>query len=202
MSNAALISRIVKLPARKWRRFSGNRSGVASIEFAMVVPLMVMMFIGIVEFSQAITVDRRVNQVASSTADLIARSKATTTSEMNGIMDVIDELMKPYADAPIRLTATNVIASMSDETNTVVCWSYNHTNGGAANYNNGQSYTLPTGVVEKGESVVVVEVDYQYTPLLFSMFIQNAVTFSDTFYLKPRLSSSIEFNSNKCTPPA
>jgi Flp pilus assembly protein TadG len=202
MLNAIRPKHLAGMPVRAWRRFAGNRSGVASIEFAMVVPLMVMMFIGIVEFSQAITVDRRVNQVASSTADLIARTKATTSAELNGIMDIIDELMKPYADSPIRLTATNVIASTSNASTTVVCWSYNHPNGGVGTYSNGSSYTLPTGVVEKGESVVVVEVNYQYTPVLFSMFIKNAITFSDKFYLKPRLSSSIEYNTNKCTAPA
>ena len=49
--------------------------GVAAIEFAMIVPIMSAMFIGAVEVSQAITVDRRVTQVASSTADLVARAE-------------------------------------------------------------------------------------------------------------------------------
>ena len=70
------------------------------------------------------------------------------------------------------------------------------------NYSVGDSYTLPTGVVEAGESVVVVEVEYAYTPLIFSYFINGTIDFDDKFYLKPRLSSSIEFNSVKCTPPA
>ena len=41
----------------------------------MIVPIMSAMFIGAVEVSQAITVDRRVTQVASSTADLVARAE-------------------------------------------------------------------------------------------------------------------------------
>ena len=44
----------------------------------MIVPIMGVMFIGAVELSQAITVDRRVTQVASSTADLVARFAART----------------------------------------------------------------------------------------------------------------------------
>ena len=191
----------LKFVSQRLVRFLDCCKGVASIEFAMVVPIMVLMFIGTVELSQAITVDRRVNQVASSTADLIARTKSTTTTELSGIMDVIDELMKPYDHTPVKLTVLNVIASTSDETNTVVCWSYEH-NGGANSYSNGSAYTLPTGVVEKGESVIVAEISYAYTPLLFQHFLPSATTFTDTFYLKPRLSSSIEFNSVKCTAPA
>lgn len=178
-----------------------NRKGVASIEFAMIAPDMVMMFMGIVEFSQAITVDRRVNQVASSAADLIARTDSTTTGDLNSIMDFVQVLMRPYSDTPMKVTVSNVIASSSNASNTVVCWSHNH-HGGVNNYSVGDSYTLPTGVVEAGESVVVVEVEYAYTPLIFSYFINGTIDFDDKFYLKPRLSSSIEFNSQKCTPPA
>ena len=178
-----------------------NRKGVASIEFAMVVPVMVMMFMGIVEFSQAITVDRRVNQVASSAADLIARTDATTTTELNSIMNVVEVLMRPYSETPMKVTVSNVIASTSNAANTVVCWAYNH-QGGVASYNAGDAYTLPTGVVESGESVLVVEVTYAYTPLIFKYFITGTIDFDDKFYLKPRLSSSIEFDSQKCTPPS
>lgn len=195
------ISQNLRQAWARTSQFGNGQSGVASIEFAMVVPLMVMMFVGTVELSQAITVDRRVNQVASSTADLIARTKTTTVSDLNGTMDVIDELMKPYSHTPLKLTITNVIASTSDETNTVVCWSHNY-QGGVGNYSQGSSFTLPTGVVEKGESVLVAEISYTYTPLIFSYFITGAVDFTDTFYLKPRLSSSIEYEGTKCTAPA
>ena len=83
----------------------------------------------------------------------------------------------------------------------MVCWSDEY-QGGVASYANGSAYTLPTGIVEKGESVIVAEIKYTYTPLIFSYFITGAVDFTDTFYLKPRLSSSIEMDGVKCTAPA
>ena len=54
---------------------------MAAIEFALIVPIMAVMFIGAVELSQAITVDRRVTQVASSTADLVARADTTDLAD-------------------------------------------------------------------------------------------------------------------------
>ena len=48
---------------------------MAAVEFAFIVPIMGVMFIGAVELSQAIIVDRRVTQIASSTADLVARAE-------------------------------------------------------------------------------------------------------------------------------
>lgn len=177
-----------------WR----NLEGVAAIEFAMIVPLMFLLFVGAVEFSQAITVDRRVTQIASSTADLVARTKSISTSEVTSIFNISDELMKPYETAPLKITILNVIASPSDATVTTICWFQNY-QGGAASYTKGQTYKLPDGVVQAGESVVVSEVRYAYTPPLFHYFIKGTTNLSETFYLKPRLSASIEKDGVKCS---
>ncbi len=179
------------------RRLGRDNRGVAAIEFAMIVPLLVVMFIGAVEFSQAITVDRRVSQVASSTADLIARTKTMTTTEMTGVMEVIEQLVKPYDHTLLKLTILNVSAAPDDATNTTVCWAHQH-NGGAGSYTKGGSYALPTGVVEAGDSVIVAEVKYDYTPLIFNHFITSTKTLEEKFYLKPRLSSYVEFDGQKC----
>ena len=39
--------------------------GVSAVEFALILPVMITMYIGAVEFSHALTVDRRVTAVAS-----------------------------------------------------------------------------------------------------------------------------------------
>ena len=49
-------------------RWRADASGMAALEFAFIVPIMGVMFIGAVELSQAIIVDRRVTQIASSTS--------------------------------------------------------------------------------------------------------------------------------------
>jgi Flp pilus assembly protein TadG len=174
--------------------------GTAAIEFGYIVPIMFFMFLGSLEFSQAVTVDRRVTQVASSTADLVARQKTVTTSDLNGYMAIISQLMRPYDASPLFLTISSVYASASDATVTKVCWSYNRVDGGAtkgvATYTAGQTFTLPTGLVDAGGSVIVVEVRYDYSPVLFSYFITGVKEMRETFYLKPRLTSQVKLDSN------
>lgn len=186
--------------AERFKNFGRDARGVAAIEFAMIAPLMIMMFIGAVEFSQAITVDRRVSQVASSTGDLIARTKTLSTSEMEGVMEIVEELVKPYDHTLLKMSVLNVTASPTDENDTKVCWAYGH-NGGVGSYARGQPYTLPTGVVQKGDSVIVTEVEYNYTPLIFDKFITSTKKLTETFYLKPRLSSYVKFDGNDCPAP-
>ncbi|MFT5509529.1 MAG: Flp pilus assembly protein TadG [Hyphomicrobiaceae bacterium] len=186
---------------QRLKRLSGFRKdarGVAAIEFAMIVPLMFMMFVGTVEFSQAITIDRRVSQVAGATADLIARAKTVSTSDMTGIMQVVEQLIKPYDHTLLKMSVMNVAASPTDATDTKVCWAYAH-NGGAGNYSKDDSYALPPGVVAAGDSVIVTEVKYAYEPLIFSHFITTTKDLTEKFYLKPRLSSYVEYDGNDCS---
>jgi Flp pilus assembly pilin Flp len=181
------------------RHITRRQEGIAAVEFALILPILVILLIGTVETSQALTVDRRVTQVASSTADLVARGKTTTTSELDGMMQIISHLVKPYKDAPLKLTVLNVVADVNDATKTTVCWSYNH-NGGTGSYAQGQAYPLPSGIVGKGESVVVAEATYDYDPtvMIFQYFIKTAFKMRETFYLKPRLSLYVEYNGAKC----
>lgn len=178
-------------------RMNRDKRGVAAVEFAMIVPIMFFLFVGAVEFSQALTVDRRVTQIASSTADLIARERSITSTDVNGIMQIIDHLLQPYDTTKLKLTVLNVFSSIDDETDTRVCWSHPH-NGGTTAYTNGSTYLLPTGILEKGNSVIIAEVRYDYEPLVFKYFIQNTFTLEEKFYLKPRLSKSVEYDGTKC----
>jgi hypothetical protein len=39
-----------------------------------------------------------------------------------------------------------------------------------------------------------VEVQYDYQPLIFHYFIKTTLPMKETFYLKPRLSASVQYN--------
>ena len=179
------------------RRLGRSSDGMAAVEFAMIVPIMFLLFVGSVEFSQAITVDRRVTQIASSTADLVAREKQVSTSDVDGIMQIIDQLMAPYDVSRLKVTILNVYSQMNNAADTRVCWSHNH-NGGTSTYSPEQAYTLPPGILEAGNSVVIAEVIYDYQPLIFNYFIQTAFALKEKFYLKPRLSKSVKYNTTQC----
>ncbi|MEO0672539.1 MAG: TadE/TadG family type IV pilus assembly protein, partial [Pseudomonadota bacterium] len=163
------ILSLLKRPLAKLRR---DDKGVAAVEFAIIVPLMVTFFIGTIELSQAITVDRRVTKIASATADLIARTKQTTRCEVEGILDIAEEILNPYDASPLRVSIGNVVSSATPPIQTTVSWAYQH-NGGAngSALATGNTYPLPPGVVEAGDSVLVAEVQYNYTPLIFNEFI-------------------------------
>jgi Flp pilus assembly protein TadG len=202
-------------PLRKLaRRLKRDQEGVAAIEFAMIVPIMAAMFIGAVELSQAITVDRRVTQVASSTADLVARSeKQISQTEITDIMKVGGYLLKPYSQDPIQIIVRNVTSSPTNAAVAKESWQCTYKGTGltqtcACTSNN---YTLPGNLVTTNDSVVVSEVTYNYKPLLFDFFMKKAAGGStgtypmkETIYLKPRGQAAmlLQPNNTPCPSPS
>lgn len=197
----ASIAAMAGRATRTCRELAACTKGIAALEFGYVVPIMLMMFLGTVELSQAITVDRRVSHVASSTADLVARQKSVTQTTLDTYMQIITQLMSPYNDDLLKLTIVHVHATVDNATQPKVCWSYNRndngTTRGVATYNKGDNYTgLPANLVTGGTSVVVVEVQYDYAPLILQYFIKTAMPMKEKFYLKPRLSASIQYGTD------
>ena len=86
--------------------------------------------------------------------------------------------MQPFPGGA-HLTITSVYHN-PDSNAVSVDWSVSR-NGGS----NSGSFALPTGLTEKGDSVIVAEVEYDHTPL-FQDFILGDITLHDVAYLKPR----------------
>jgi Flp pilus assembly protein TadG len=189
-------------PVRKLaRRLRRDDAGVAAIEFAFIAPIMFFMFVGTVELSQAITVDRRVMVVASTTSDLVAREDKIKESQIDTYMEVIKVLLSPYDADPLRISILAVgakaKANPTDPEPTdpkKICWEYHYPKNTTSGYSVNDAYDLPTGIVDAGGSVIVAEVAYTYTPLIFSYFIKAAFPLAEKFYLKPRVSNFIPYD--------
>ena len=60
-----------------WARFMRDRRGVSAIEFALIAPLLILIYVGVAEIGNALTVFRRTSTVAATAADLTAQVKAS-----------------------------------------------------------------------------------------------------------------------------
>ena len=58
--------------------FVADKRALAATEFAVIVPLMLVMFFGTVEFSSAVAIDRKVTLIARTLSDLTSQSTKLT----------------------------------------------------------------------------------------------------------------------------
>lgn len=185
------------------RRLYDDTRGVAAVEFAMILPIMFFLFVGTIEFSQALTVDRRVTQSASSTADLIARApkEGLTAAQVDSELRIIEQLMRPYDSSPLTVRIISVLAR-ENKSGSLQYWvDWSRDNQGGTPYTRNSEYgggKMPDGLLVSNESVIIAEATYNYTPLIFNYFIKNAFDLKDTFYLKPRNALCVKLEAMQC----
>ncbi len=172
-------------------RLRRDTTGVAAVEFGFIVPIMFFLFVGTIEFSQALTVDRRLTLAASSTADLIAQADRSglTEAQVDRDLKIIEQLIAPYELERLYVKVISVIAQGTpgalNPTDFRVDWSRD-SQGGTPHPRGQEYHDIPNGLLVGGESVIVGEATYNYTPLIFNYFIESAFNMTERFYLKPR----------------
>lgn len=61
----------------RWRQFPNAKGGLAAVEFALLLPVMITLFFGVVEVSLALLCRADVSIMASTAADLIGQESTT-----------------------------------------------------------------------------------------------------------------------------
>ncbi|MEL7047934.1 MAG: TadE/TadG family type IV pilus assembly protein [Pseudomonadota bacterium] len=159
-------------------RFLNAKTGVVAIEFAYLAPILMIMIGGTIEASRAISMSRKFSQVTSMTGDLVARERdlgTNPTQTLDQMMNVVDHVMSPYDGASLKMAIIPVMASPTDETDTFVyAPPYSHNNKSAPA--KCAPYQLPTGLIGRGGSVIIVESEFQYVPLFAGMSFYSGST--------------------------
>jgi Flp pilus assembly protein TadG len=185
---------------------------MAAIEFAMIVPMMAVMFIGAVELSQAIIVDRRVTQIASTAADLVARADTQISqSDITDIMKAGSYIMAPYSQNPLQIVLRELQSSTTSATNVKQSWvcTYNGTGMTLSCSCTNTTATVPANLVNTNDAVILSQVTYAYKPLVFDYFMKRnyassggAYTLGENIYQKPRGQWPVLLQSNGTACPA
>ena len=79
----------------RFRGFRNNMSGLAAVEFAMILPLMITLFFGVVEISLALACRANVTNVAAVAADLVAQESVMTTSDVTDVFGAANAMLYP-----------------------------------------------------------------------------------------------------------
>lgn len=161
------------------KTFARCRRAVAGLEFALILPLGLIVLLGISEVSTALLIDRKITRATHIGADLVAQEKAMTAAKVTDLFTAMEAIIVPFPPGTyMRITSVwQNPATSSIE----VDWS--EARNGAPDSG---SYALPAGLIlADGDSVIVSHVVYDYVPL-FDGFIFGSFTIEDKSYLKPR----------------
>ena len=93
-------------------RFRAATDGVAAVEFALVLPIMVTLLLGMSEVTHAVNVDRKLTLLSRSLADLSSRDRELTGAQVNDIFRAASVIMQPYDASKLQMTITSMSVQM------------------------------------------------------------------------------------------
>jgi Flp pilus assembly protein TadG len=171
--------------SQRLARLRQDESGVSAVEFAMLLPVMLTLYLGAVEVGQAVAIDRKVTLTSRTLADLASQVSSLSSSDMSNILNASSAVIAPYDASKLKATLSEV--TIDNNNNATVAWSC--TLGGTA-HSVGSSVTLPAALNVANTSLIWGEAAYTYTPTI-SYVVTGTLNLSDQIYMQPRLSSTV-----------
>ena len=172
-----------------FRHFAKEDRAIAAVEFALILPVMLLMYIGTAEGSRLFIMDRKVAVVAGSIGDLVARMQDDiSVATLNDFFQAAEYTMLPYPSDDLEQTVTSVFVE-NDGTGTVR-WSRGF-NGGST-YSNGSSVNLPSEMAARfqGKYLIIGEAEITWMPIVEFIY-QSGFDIQKTYYFRPRFDTEI-----------
>jgi Flp pilus assembly protein TadG len=180
--------------------------GIAAIEFALIVPIMLVMFFGTVELSSGVAVDRKITLVARTLSDLTSQWSAQSSagmadSDLQNIFTASIAILTPYSATPTKATLSEIYVDSNQIAK--IKWSKAATiaNGATqatltpSSHNVGDVVTVPPALSVKQSYLILSEVSYLYTPAVGYVMGKAGVTLSEVAYTRPRQLVCVIYNT-------
>ncbi len=172
------------------RRFARDRRGVSAVEFALLAPVMIGLYLGCTEISEGVSTDRKVSLTTAALANLTAQAATISSSEMTNILDASSAIISPYAASKLKITVTCI--NIDANKNATVKWSATRNGTGKSG-----SITIPSALAVASTQLILAEASYAYTPTV-GYTITGTLNLSDKMYMSPRISAPT-YNGTSCT---
>jgi Flp pilus assembly protein TadG len=185
------------LRIRRLTRVLRDERGVSAVEFALIAPIMIMLYVGLAQLTLGMMAERRASHAASSLGDLVAQSSSTIkTADVTQMLNVGTATVQPYPTTNLSMRVSSVRANAAGTAQVV--WS--QAQGPAlTKLVVGVTPTgFPSNLLAVNESVIQSDVRYDFNlPIgsgllnVLHLNLPTTMHFSETFYLRPRRTTAI-----------
>jgi Flp pilus assembly protein TadG len=168
------------------KRFRAAESGIAAVEFALVLPFMALLYLGGFEVMEEISCERQVALTASTVASIVSQYSTISQSQtMPGILAASTSVLTPFSSANAVVTVSCI--TIDNNKKATIAWSQAMNGAGRTV---GSTITLPAALDVANTTVILGETTYSYTPVIDFLNI-GTKALSSSIYMLPRQPGTI-----------
>src|SRR5258707_8331847 len=169
-----------------WR----DQRGAVAIEFAFILPVMLLMFFGTFETSRLVRAYMTTNRAAEIIANLVAREgiNGVSIADVSDFCSAAKVAMAPFPGTALKATISSVTKNVS--TGTIAFdWQDTSCGGGAGVFSDATPASSGI-VVNNGDTAIIVKVSYSYMAAIHFV-LPGSYTINQTAYQRPRSGNTI-----------
>jgi Flp pilus assembly protein TadG len=168
---------------RRFLPIARDERGVSAVEFALLAPVMIGLYLGCAEISDGVGADRKVSLTSAALANLTAQVSTISTSDMTNILDASSAIIAPYSASKLKMTVSCL--KIDANKNVTVKWSETRNGTKRTSFAFDSSNSA---LAVANSQLILAEVSYDYTPTV-GYTITGMLTLSDKMYMSPRITA-------------
>lgn len=169
------------------KRAFHHEGGIAAAEFALILPVLLLVLMGTIELTNALTAKRKLLNATQTAADLIGQETDVTSSDLSTIYLASRLTMSPLNAGTMSIGVASVRFDSTTGTPSLD-WTDGYGGGEVVD-----PLLKADGRGEAGASIVILTTKYAYSPLI-TLIIPTSFFMSETTYVRPRTVSYIMKN--------
>jgi Flp pilus assembly protein TadG len=145
------------------KRFCRDRRGVGAVEFAIIVPLLLMIYISSVELTIGYGVAKRATRAAGTIADNVAQQSKINKAYLKTMNDAAAAIFAPSSTSDLKLKLSGIGIDAAGKATILWSWSQDNTRPYAV----GSLAAVPTELKKPDSTLVHAEVTVPHELLMF-----------------------------------
>ena len=174
-----------------------DERGVAHVEFALVLPVLMILLLTGVEVGRYTLLHLKMQHASFVMGDIVSRDASMTNCTLDGLFGAIQHATKPFEFENNGVVIVSGVSKQEAENDPKVRWQATGAGGLSASSTVGTpvgNADLPDGfTLQDDQSILVVELYFQTEPWLLGFIPQTVI--DKTTYYRPRLGSIESYQS-------
>lgn len=171
--------------------FGRDRRAVGAVEFALIAPVLIVLYIGSLEISVAMSVNKKIARAASTIADLVTQETDVNKIYLQTMVDVAKSVITPFKTDAVKVRVVGIkIDSLAKPK---VAWSWDETNKAALAV--GSDISIPPELIVKDTFLIRTDVAMDYEMLMILPALKDVqvktIKMSKTYHLRQRIGDEV-----------